>query len=68
MIPTVDVCEIVINPGIDANSDGIIDSCQCITDLNFDGATDFTDVVLLLSCWLQEPDGCVLLQILTKTK
>ena len=52
-----DACEITANPGLDSNADGIIDSCQCITDINLDGATDFTDIVQLLSCWEQEVDG-----------
>lgn len=52
-----DACEIAAEPGLDVNDDGFIDSCQCITDINQDGVTDFTDIVQLLSCWEQEVDG-----------
>ena len=42
-----DVCTILDSPSQDNNNDGILDRCQCITDINGDGFTDFSDVLQL---------------------
>ena len=42
----------------DINCDGVLDSCQCIGDVNDDGVVEFADLLLLLAAWGPCTDGC----------
>jgi glucose/arabinose dehydrogenase len=46
-----DTCQILANPSLDANQNGVLDSCEppvCPGDVNDDGRTDLADLSLLL--------------------
>jgi hypothetical protein len=45
--------EIVKNPGLDLNQDGVLDSCQCIADVVVDGAVNGVDLARILNDWGQ---------------
>ncbi len=48
---TADIADIAANPEIDANRDGIPDSCQCLADIFADGQVNGADLGALLSYW-----------------
>ena len=53
-----DLCDIADSGG-DANCDGVLDTCQCVGDLNGSGVISFEDLVTLISAWGNPcPDGC----------
>ncbi|MCP3903402.1 MAG: CRTAC1 family protein [Planctomycetes bacterium] len=47
---TVDLEEILIDPGLDVNGDGVIDAC-CPADLNLDGDVGFGDILAVIGAW-----------------
>jgi hypothetical protein len=52
-----DLCEIAHDPDLDADQDGLLDSCACPYDLNGDGAVNGGDLALVLAGWNgTEPD------------
>ena len=48
---TADIADIAANPEVDANRDGIPDSCQCLADIFADGQVNGADLGALLSYW-----------------
>jgi hypothetical protein len=54
-----DRCEIQSGQAQDINEDGVIDSCQCLADLNNDGSVNGIDLGLLLALWGPVTDGGV---------
>ncbi|NNM27026.1 MAG: hypothetical protein HKO59_13755, partial [Phycisphaerales bacterium] len=46
-----DLCAIAVGLGADLNDDGVLDACQCLTDADESGATDFVDLLLVLAGW-----------------
>ena len=52
-----DVCDIAKTEWL--NCDGVLDTCQCVGDLNGSGVISFEDLVMLISAWGNLcPDGC----------
>ncbi len=47
----IDRIAIALGHATDLNGDVIPDICQCMGDLNFDGAVDSADLVMLLGAW-----------------
>ena len=52
-----DLCELEQGQ-TDINCDGVLDSCQCIGDVNNDGVVEFEDLLLLLAAWGTCADTC----------
>ena len=44
-----DACELLDGSAADINGNGILDECECIGDISDNGATDLTDLAVLLS-------------------
>lgn len=47
----IDMQEILLNPGLDANGDGQLDDCECPADIDGDGDVDVADLLQLIAQW-----------------
>jgi predicted outer membrane repeat protein len=52
-----DACEVVDNPKLDGNGDGLIDECQCLADVTGNGSVDAIDLAALMSGWGSDGSG-----------
>ena len=52
---TLDLCDTAGGTSRDVNGNGIPDDCECLPDLDGDGAVGVTDFLLLLAAWGPNP-------------
>ena len=46
-----DACQILANPSLDMNGNGVLDMCECPGDIDGNGATDLADLAGLLAAF-----------------
>lgn len=52
-----DLEEILLDPQLDLDGDGMLDSCACPADADGDGEVDVADLLALLAAWGTDPGG-----------
>ncbi len=52
-----DACDLLLQPALDANGDGVLDKCACMWDLDGSGDVAVNDFLALLAQWGTDPGG-----------